>query len=338
MKHVVVETGLQEADIRPPSLMSEFKRLSIIDAGTFFGDPSVLVDVDCPACGSAAKRGAFRKNEFLYNVCEDCGSLFVSPRPNEEALVRYYRESRASHFRSEHFARQTAQARRIHLLRSHAGWLGRIVDEAGLAEPLDYADIETQSCQVFEEMRSLKLFNALYSINPLPGLEGDCEAAGAAISRTPITGLGAATAFAVLENRFSPMDFMALCHDMLADGGILSFTTRTVSGFDLSILWDKTPYIFVPEHLNLLSIEGIVRLIERSGFRMVELSTPGQLDLELTLHAAQHDPSIRLPAFVDYMLKHRDHETRADFQAFLQKNRLSSHARVAVAKSENPKT
>ena len=115
---------------------------------------------------------------------------------------------------------------------------------------------------------------------------------------------------------------------------MLFFTTKTISGFDLQMLWDKTPYIFVPEHLNLLSIDGLNLLIERSGFGLIELSTPGQLDVELVQLAAKEDPSIKLPSFVSYLLNHRDAEAKEDFQEFLQKHRLSSHVRVAAVKKQ----
>ena len=46
MKRVVVTSKLHEEDIRPPQLLSEFKRLSVEDAGRFFGDAGALVAVD----------------------------------------------------------------------------------------------------------------------------------------------------------------------------------------------------------------------------------------------------------------------------------------------------
>jgi hypothetical protein len=94
-------------------------------------------------------------------------------------------------------------------------------------------------------------------------------------------------------------------------------------------LWDKTPYIFVPEHLNLLSIRGLELLIDRVGMEVVELSTPGQLDIELVEQASKHDPTLILPRFIDYLIKERGDRAHQEFQAFLQKHRLSSHVRVA---------
>ena len=336
MKRVVVATGLHESDIRPRSLISEFKRLSLIDASNYFSDPAKRVDIDCPACGCSDKTPAFRKNTFLYNVCQTCQSLYVSPRPDRDALAEYYETSRASHYRVEHFEQQTAEARRVHQLRLLANWLGQLVDEQGNPAAKGYADIGTHSPQIFQEVQELDLFEAFHAISPLPGLDASCDAMGVQVAREPLTGLGAITALTKIENHFSPVDLFRSAHEMLADGGLFFLTTRTVSGFDLQVLWDKTPYIFVPEHLNLVSIAGITELAKRSGFAIIELSTPGQLDLELTFHAAQEDPSIELPAFVWSLIRHPDGEARADFQAFLQKHRLSSHLRIAVKKEARP--
>ena len=336
MKHVVVSSGLHEADIRPPSLMSEFKKLSVEEARAYFGDRAKLVDVDCPGCGGSAKSLAFEKDTFTYNQCPGCRSVFVSPRPTEEALDDYYRNSKASRFRVANLARDTANARCAHLLRSNANWLGQRVDESGNPKARGCTDIGTSLSTFAEEFKRLGLFDTLYSLNPPSPLDSDLEAKGVKVIQAPVEGQGAVTAFEQLEHQFSPLDFMKTARAMLADGGLLFFTTRTISGFDLQMLWDKAPYIFVPEHLNLLSIDGITELVARSGLELAELSTPGQLDLELTLHAVQQDPSIELPPFIRYLLRHRGRQVHEDFQAFLQRALLSSHVRVAAAKGSAP--
>jgi len=312
--------------------MSEFKKLSITEARTYFLDSGRLTDSACPGCGSADSEEGFSKNDFTYRKCSACKSLFVSPRPTEEALNDYYENSKAGRFRVEHLARDTAHARRAHLLRTNANWMGRLVDEIGNPEARRYTDIGTTLPQVFEEVKGLDLFDDLFSLHPLAALESECEAMGATVIREPVPGQGAVTAFERLEHQFDPLDFIRTVVKATAPGGIFFFTTRTISGFDLQILWEKTPYIFVPEHLNLLSIDGIHRLVRRAGLNLVELSTPGQLDLQLIQHAAQADPSIELHPFFRYLINHRDAEAHEDFQSFLQKHRLSSHVRVAAQK------
>lgn len=332
IKRVVVSSGLREADIRPPALLSEFKRLSVQDALEFFGESSKLVEVNCPACDSSDSKTVFRKNEFFYRCCNNCGSVFVSPRPSEVALQSYYANSRASRFRVQHYSRDTAKARRYHLLASHAEWMGQIYDEVGNHDARGYADLNTCSPEIFDEIGALNVFSPLMSVEPLLDPAEVCETSVNIMSREKLSGLGAISAFEKVEHQFSPEAYLKHARGALADGGLFFFTTRTISGFDLQILWGRTPYIFVPEHLNLLSVEGISALAERCDYELIELSTPGQLDLELVRHAAINDPSIKLPPFIAYLLKNRDQEAHWDFQEYLQKHRLSSHVRVVIKK------
>ncbi|OPZ07246.1 MAG: hypothetical protein BWZ08_01966 [candidate division BRC1 bacterium ADurb.BinA292] len=332
MKHVVVTNDLREADIRPPEILSEFMRLSIAEAARFFDDPADLIQSDCPACASEAHEPVFTKHGFEYEQCLRCQSVFVARRPAPERLEDYYRNSRAVRYRAETFTQATGPARRLHIQRAHANWLGRLYDECGGAGPGAYADVGTHYPMLFEEVRGLGLFAACHTINPLPGLEDACRQAGAATGALPAP-LAAISSFEQLEHQFSPLEYLMDLNRLLAPGGMIFLTTRTISGFDLQVLWDQAPYIYVPEHLNLLSVEGLELLFGLAGLEVVELSTPGQLDLELIREAAARDPHVRLPAFVRYLLERREPRTHEDFQHFLQRNRLSSHVRIAAVKS-----
>ncbi|OPZ05015.1 MAG: hypothetical protein BWZ10_03098 [candidate division BRC1 bacterium ADurb.BinA364] len=207
-----------------------------------------------------------------------------------------------------------------------------MTDEAGLDRPRAYCDLGTNYPLLFAEIGKLGVFDSMFSCSPVPGLEDSCARYGAQVVAAPPDGLAAASAFEQLEHVFSPLDYLRGIHRALAGGGLLFLTTRTISGFDLQMLWGHSPYIYAPEHLNLLSVEGIARLLERAGFEMHELSTPGQLDVELAKAAAEGDPAIPIPPFFRYVLSRRGRETLEDWQAFLQKHRLSSHARLAAVK------
>ena len=332
MKHTVLSSGLHDADIRPPALMSELMRLSVRDATRFFGDARGLEKVECPACSQDDANPAFEKNGFAYVRCGACQSLYVSPRPNAELLSRYYAESEASSFRTAQFTQGTASQRRFHQWRSNASWIAQLTEELYAAKRPVYADIQNYSPFIFDEMAELGLFSALYSIDshtpPLPSEVGTITST--ALSESPP--LDVVSAFEKLEHEQSPFSFLKKLHHQIAPNGLLFLTTRTCSGFDLQVLGGKAPYIYVPEHLNLMSIAGLEQLVQRSGFELVELSTPGQLDVELVLQACAEDPSIKLPPFARALLTERGPLAHGDFQAFLQKHHLSSHVRIAARK------
>jgi hypothetical protein len=332
MKHVVIQDEIRGTDIRPAKLFSRFRELAIADAERLLSDPADHVEVNCPACDHGGRKAAFEKFGYQYVQCFQCGTVYVSPRPSRASLNRYRTEGEAIRFRAGEFAETTGNARRLHVLHSHAVWMGQLYDEMGNPEANRYADIGTNYPMVFEEVGRLGLFQSMETVKPLPGLEESCRSNGAAAPEAAPRGLGLVSAFEQLEHQFSPEALLRDAWEMLAAGGLFIFTTRTISGFDLQALWEHVPYIYVPEHLNLLSIEGVAPLVERVGFELVELSTPGLLDVELTLGAMEQDPTIRLSRFADYLLRHRPMDTLADFQRFLQKNRLSSHLRVALIK------
>lgn len=311
--------------------MSRFREVSIAESQAFF-EHSGMIALDCPACQSHLTSEAFSKNGFTYSQCADCDSVFVSPRPSAQDLANYYENSQAGKYRN-FLSHETADARRFHVLRSRMAWVGRIFDESGLMNSKSYADIGTAHVFIFEEAKRLRLFEKMYSVHPSFDQEEKSNEPESGPRDAPLSGLGAVTAFEQLEHQFSPQDFLKDVSEMLVEGGIFFLTTRTISGFDLQVLWDQNPYIFVPEHLNLLSIEGIKILLEGAGFRLLELSTPGQLDVELVLRATADDPTIPVPRFVRYFMENRGIETHADFQSFLQKNRLSSHVRIAAQKA-----
>lgn len=330
MKHTVLSSGLLDADIRPPALLSEFRRLSLRDARTFFGASDALEAVACPACGADEPGSAFDKDGFSFVQCDACRSVYVSPRPRAALLARYFAESEASAYRAAAFAGGTAEQRRRHLLRGNASWMGQVVEQRGLPPRPAYADVRTYVAQLFDEVVDLDLFGDLYAVEPRVPLGAHADVAVRVVTATGLPEVHVISAFEKLEHQHAPQTFLEGLRDRLVPGGLLFLTTRTCSGFDLQMLWDKAAYIYVPEHLNLLSIPGLEALLQRSGLELVELSTPGQLDVELVLQAAAADPSIVLPPFFQTLLADRGALAHRDFQAFLQKHRLSSHVRIAA--------
>jgi hypothetical protein len=120
---------------------------------------------------------------------------------------------------------------------------------------------------------------------------------------------------------------------VLAPGGWLILTTLTSSGFDIQTLWERSNAVAPPQHLNFLSIEGMRLLMEGAGLEIVELSTPGHLDVDIVENAFKRDPMIPIPRFLKYLFSSRDTVVRAQFQAFLRSALLSSHVRVVARRA-----
>ena len=81
-----------------------------------------------------------------------------------------------------------------------------------------------------------------------------------------------------------------------------------------------------------MSTEGLEILMERAGFKILNIETPGKLDLDIVENMLEEDENINLPNFMKYLINNRDNKTKKEFQKFLQRNRMSSHVRVVGQK------
>lgn len=335
VKHLVLDTGLRETDIRPPEILGRFAELCRDDCRTFFADTQSFVEVDCPGCGSAQFRSVTVKDGFTFNQCDRCLSYFVSPRPNVEMLSEFRTKSEAYHYKVSQFVPAGAAARRFHLVASFAQWLGRLFESYGNRTARGFMDLNPVSSLVLEEVAAHVSFVDRFAYMPHPLAAPACITTGASVVHGPSDmpfPLAVVTAMENIEHFVDTSRELRAIVAILADGGMFFFTARTSSGFDLSVLGPQAPYIFVPEHLNLLSEAGVNALMARSGLEVIEASTPGQLDVQFVVESMKANPDLELAPFARFLISQRGEAAHHDFQTFLQKHRLSSHLRMAARK------
>lgn len=330
---------MKENEIRPAEIFNRYLELSREDIATFFSDRRNFVPVDCPACGSSKPQPGLEKFDFVYVLCGECDSLYLSPRPEPEQLDSYYRDAKAIKFWSTHFYKETVDARREKMFRPRARLVAEILDRYAAPQPAVFVDIGCGYGVFLDEVQKLERFDQLIGIEPNAALADVSSQRGFPVIRKVIEDVSRAelqadfaTAFEVLEHVFDPLKFLGGIKQILKPGGILLFTTLTVSGFDIQLLWEQSKSVYPPHHINLISVAGMQRLVERAGFKLLDLTTPGELDVDIVSNMIKEDPSLRLPRFVSGLL--RDETSRRDFQDFLRRNKLSSHIRVIAAAGE----
>ncbi len=96
------------------------------------------------------------------------------------------------------------------------------------------------------------------------------------------------------------------------------------------MLWENSKIVQPPVHLNFLSVTGVELAARNAGFEVIELSTPGRLDVEIVYNTVTENPRVELPRFVRQLVFHTPQETREAFQHFLQAHRLSSHVQCIL--------
>jgi SAM-dependent methyltransferase len=331
---------MRETDIRPADLFDRLLELSRQDIATFFSDPSRFTAAACAACGSDKEApGGFVKLGFRYVPCAACGSLYVSPRPTPKAYARYYAESAANRFVASQFYREIGEERRKRIYKPRAEFVAQLGGTRGQEWSDLLVDVGSGPGIFLEEARATGAFGEVAGIEPSREAAELTRSRGFRIVQQPMEHVDPRelsptmmTAFEVLEHVLEPVGFLSAIHRVLRPGGLAILTSLTISGFDLQVLWSESKSIYPPHHINFFSVEGMRLLARRCGFEVYDLSTPGQLDLDIVRNALRENPSLHVPRFVTYLLEHRDDASHQAFQAFLQQACLSSHMRVVLRK------
>ena len=101
---------------------------------------------------------------------------------------------------------------------------------------------------------------------------------------------------------------------------------------DIQVLWENSPSVSPPHHLNFLSRAGAGALVKRCGLTEIKFLTPGELDVDIVGNTDQDLGRLDLDPFARHLIDCADQETRDEFQKFLSNNALSSHMWIIARK------
>jgi hypothetical protein len=337
MKTVVLDQQVLEWEVKPQAMLDEYRQLLAEEVTTWFSDPHRLSKCSCPGCQSDRSNVAFEKFGFTYHHCVQCKSLYVSPRPSEEALVDFYMNSKSSRFWQERILKETKETRRAKLFKPRAQWVLDIVDQYRPDARLGIVIGYHNDLLIEELMLQDKRLFELIVTNPIADIEfKDLTLSGVTIRPTPtgqLISCGPADilfAFDIFDRCTDVDALFAAARSILTANGLILASTTMISGFDLQMLWDRSESIYPPDRLNLFSTEGLSAAFERHGFEALEFSTPGMFDVEIVQRAIHDAPQDDWPRFIRYLVENRSEDALRSFQEYLQKYRLSSFGRIAL--------
>jgi hypothetical protein len=333
MRHVIVHESLKETEARPPGAFAHLVERSIASAKKLLEDRARMEVLGaCPACGSPKLEAGFKKHGYDYLHCVLCRSLWVSPRPTPVQYQWYLHESPAAQFRCDPGYLQSIEPRMRDVALPRADQLEGLLGQA--QSRWSIVQVGPRNSMVLEQLHKRGL-GPLVCVNPLPPyrpITGTHVTTHASLEQLSAASARIVAVFDSLEHERDVAGLLNEAERVLIPGGFLVVTARSGSGFDVQVLWensDVTPL----EHLNLISVEGLETALNRSGFEILEFSTPGQLDVQVVDRLRKERGAI-LPRFLEYLLSHRDPLCHEKFQDFIQEQRLSSHMRLIARKSE----
>lgn len=324
---------MKEEEIRPQKIFDEYLSLAKQDTETYFSEVEKILGV-CPACESVADH-AFDKNGFSYEVCPNCQTLFVNPRPVALAFSKYYTESPSSKYWASTFYKQTAEARREKLWKPKARLLLQTLEKYNSSEYM-LVDVGGGFGLFAEEIRLLSDKSPVV-IEPGPDLAAACRDKSLHVVEkfledvTPAdlpSGAKAFVSFELFEHLHDPSAFLGQLMGLMNSGDLFIFTTLSGAGVDIQVLWEDSKSVMPPHHLNFLNPRSVELLLNRLGFESLSITTPGKLDIDIL----DNNFEAIKDHFWRTFIATASHDQKEDWQAMIAASGWSSHMMVVCRK------
>jgi hypothetical protein len=141
----------------------------------------------------------------------------------------------------------------------------------------------------------------------------------------------------LIEHLFDPRILLDKVNKLLSDGGLFFLTTPNIDGFEYQVLGQFSQNLGGPNHLNYFSVQTIEVFLQRFGYEIVDIRTPGVLDVDLVIKGLKEQGG-ETPCISDFLQKLLFSErrpfpqAREKFQRFLQEALLSGHMEVVARK------
>ena len=262
---------MKEFDIRPKAILDKLLKQAEDEIEEFFGSAK-YESIKCPACNSSGEP-CFTKHTFNYELCPNCNSLYVSPRPDRNSFNAFYTNARSVQYFSTTFFKETANARREKLWKPKAKLINEEIKKYD--QSIDnIIDIGGGYGIFAEEIKIISDANVTV-IEPNPDLANDCRNRDiqviekfleqVEISDLPV-GKKIYTSFELFEHLHDPELFLKQMINLMQKGDMFIFTTLSGTGIDIQGLWEDSKAISPPFHLNFLNPYSIKLLLERVGF------------------------------------------------------------------------
>jgi len=330
MKTRVLRDDYREIEIRPAEEFNEYLSLIEKDIKEIFKSDAGNYFYYCPACTNEKTSFKFSKKGFIYRECNECGTVFMTPRPSKEMLHDFFEKSEGLNYWNSKLI-QDSVSRNEHIFNPRVRWIQESLD-FDESSNRKYLDFYSKYSPFIRQISKISDFKQKVSYKPIPNITDELIANNfETISEFKGEKYSVVTAFEVFDRFYNPRSVLESIKQSMEKGGLLFLSTTSASGLDFQFLLKKSKSLIPPIHLNIFSVEGIIKLLEDFNFEVIELSTPGSLDLQ---NLENQIDDIELPKIFYDIIKNRDLQIKETFQEFLQRSRLSSHMRILAKNKE----
>lgn len=243
--------------------------------------------VSCGVCCSTHSRPVTLGRDFEYQTsedefriveCEDCGNMYLNPRPIKDELSRIYPPNYYAYNYDTAIHPLAIKAK--HLLDGFKvkGWLRHLPNRSPMF--LDVGCGDGRYLRMLhhlgvpkDKLYGVELDEHQIGLLSKEGFHGYCGRVEEAAHRLPADSFELIVLLQVLEHVENPRSMVATLSGLLRDGGVLIIETPNTDSFDFRLFRERYwgGYHF-PRHWNLFNLESLRRMVEEHGMAVKEFN------------------------------------------------------------------
>ena len=331
---------MNENEIRPRNLLDKQRELMLQDIEYLLSFQDQFIEVPCPACKGDNFKKIFEKFSMTYNTCDNCQTMFISPRPTPKILGDFYANSANYDYWATHIFPTSEKVRTEKIFRPRAERVRQLCEKYESASHT-MIEIGAGYGTFGYEVQKLGFVNRYIAVEPSNSLAEKCKSRGLEVINKPIEqanfeseSIDIICSFEVVEHLFNPLDILETCYRILKPGGLIIVTNPNGKGFDVVTAPQISTTVDV-EHLNYFNPDSMEILLGNAGFEVIEVMTPGLLDTDIVRNMFLNgDLKQSDNPFLYQILIDKWDEAGSSFQEFLVNNKLSSHM-WTIARKKN---
>ena len=317
IRYEFIDSSIRQEDIHPGNFFEKEIKLAY-DFISRIGLPAV--NNLCPFCKKQHEI-LFRKWGFNYSICPVTWTISIETTVDEKYLFDYHNQSELSNLRASKEYQDESSIKRKDLWENLVEWIeGRVNRYLG-NKKYTVIDWGSKFSGWIESISTSSFTEKLIIEKSLPPLNNNTPKSYTADIICMVD---------ILHRIDRPDELLKDISKKIKSGGLLFITCRSGSGFDILTLLDHSETIYPLDHIFMPSPNGMKLLLEGAGFEIIEITTPGLMDIKYIKHVKEKIPKNQY--FLRYIFEQDDEFILDRMQSFLQRNNLSSHLRCLARK------
>lgn len=325
---------IKENDIRPTEYNKLQQKAVAEDIKFLLDRRKNFVEINCPVCGIENTKIEMQKKGFSYIECNNCTMLYLTPRPTEKILSEFYPQSKLYEVFNEYIFPSSSEIRKEKIFKPRVKKVNELCEKYDL-NTNSILEVGAGYGFFLEELVNQKTFTRVVGTEASDSLFETSKNKKYDIYNGILEYLtfdetfDFVASFEVLEHVFNPIDFLKKINSLLNEKGVLLISFPNYDGFDIGMLREKSDAID-HEHLNYFNEKSIRLILEKTGYKVLDIYTPGLLDSDIVKVSLEKGEIKN--SFLRKLLSSDDLKLIEKFQQFLFENNLSSHMMVCAQK------